>query len=460
MDRRRFLRTTSEAGAAAWLIGCARSRPVGPAGPASAPEPEPAPPEPSEAPPAPEPEPPGEPRVEAGPESPAPSVLDEDFPDWNLGEDSTSEQTMLMFRGNPSHTFYGTGPLPEQPKLLWRTQLGTFAGKKVGHKETTIWKGTGWSGHPVRWGKHVFVGAVDRTFYSFHAETGKIAWKFQAERMFKGSSCFYKGRLYTGNVDNIIRCLDGKTGKLVWSYDTHRDCDSSPCVVGNRLYIGGEDGFLKCFDPDSGSLHWKVDLGEGRGAPPGSGGIESSPAVADGEIYVGHYDGYLLCADAMTGAEKWRASTGADTDVSPVVSGDRVYIAAEMEHPYLYCFDRSRKGKKVWEFNNKKGYWSTPAVVGDRLYIGGNDAVLYCLDARSGKVIWTFQAGDAIWCSPAVVDGKVAFGSYDPYFYLLDAARGKLLWKYDMGERTHSTPCIVDGKIYVGSANGWFHCFG
>jgi outer membrane protein assembly factor BamB len=455
MNRRRFLRTTAGA-STALIAGCARPRPQPPAARAGASE-EPDEPEPV---PEPEPEAPQEPTVESDErgEPTAGGELDGDFPGWNLGDESASALTMLMFRGNPSHTFYGSGSVPERPKLLWRTRLGKFEGKS--HGKPQIWEGTGWSGHPVRWGKRVYVGAVDRNFYCFHADTGKILWQYQAGRMFKGSCCFYRGRIYTGNVDNFIRCLDGKTGKELWTYDTRRDCDSSPCVSGNRLYIGGEDGFLKCFDPESGSLHWKLDLGEGKGAPPGSGGIESSPAVADGEVYVGHYDGYLLCADAATGTEKWRASTGGDTDVSPVVVEDRVYIAAETESPYLYCFDRSRKGKKVWEFDNKRGYWSTPAVVGDRLYIGGNDAILYCLDARSGKVIWTFQAGDAIWSSPAVVDGKVAFGTYDPYFYLLDAKRGTLLWKHDMGQRTHSTPCIVDGKIYVGSANGWFHCFG
>jgi outer membrane protein assembly factor BamB len=447
MNRRRFLRTTAEA-STAMLLGCARSRPP-PAAPA---EPR-APARPKRAEPGrPSPAPAGEPVGKPG------SEIDAEFPEWNLGQDSASDETMLMFRGNPSHTFYGSGTLPEQPRLLWRTRLGKFEAIKAGKPQ--IWEGTGWSGQPVLWGERVYVGAVDRTFYCFHATSGQILWQHRAERMFKGSCCFYRGRIYTGNVDNLIRCLDGKSGELVWSYDTRRDCDSSPCVAGNRLYIGGEDGYLKCFDPDNGSLHWKLDLGEGKAAPPGSGGIESSPAVADGEVYVGHYDGYLLCVDAAGGAERWRAPTGGDTDVSPVVVDDRVYIAAETESPYLFCFDRGRRGKKVWEFENQRGWWSTPAVVGDRLYIGGNDAVFYCLDARSGKVIWTFKAGDAIWSSPAVVDGKVAFGTYDPFFYLLDAERGRLLWKYRMGERTHSTACVVNGKIYVGSANGWFHCFG
>jgi outer membrane protein assembly factor BamB len=460
MNRRRFLRQTAGASAAALLVGCAskEQRPAEPAPERTPPagNPPPATPVAVEAPtPAKEPSPAPAAPTDAG-------ELDGDFPAWNLGDESASTNTMLMFRGNPTHTFYGTGPIPDKPKLLWKQKLGQFHGVKADGTEQD-WSGTGWSGHPVRWGNRVFVGAVDTHFYCFNAKTGDVIWKFDGGRMFKGSCCFYKGHLYMGNVDNNLRCIDGKTGKVKWKYDTKRDLDSSPCVSGGRLYIGGEDGKLKCFDPETGKPHWIVELGEGKGSPPGSGGIESSPAVADGEVYVGHYDGYLLCADAATGKEKWRAQTGGDSDVSPVVVGERIYAGSEPgegDGAWLRCFDRSKKGKLVWEFNNKRGWWSTPAVIGNRLWVGGDDGIMYCLHADSGKVIWTYKVGKGIWSSPNVVDGKVLFGSYDPNYYMLDADKGKLIWSYPMGQRTHSTSCIVGGHIYVGSANGYFHCFG
>lgn len=392
------------------------------------------------------------------PVSPSPDPTAPPFPEWNLGGDSASTTTVLMFRGNPTHTFYGTGPLRQRLELQWRVQMGRFV--TTLHGAPHVWAGTGWSGQPVKWGERIFVGAVDKSFYCFDARSGAVLWRHPADRMFKSSACFFRGRIYVGNVDNRLRCLDGLTGRLLWSYDSGRDLDSSPCVVNGRLYVGGEDGFVKCFDPETGALHWRSEFGEGHGSPPGSGGIESSPAVADDEVYVGHYDGYVLCLDAKQGREKWRAATGGDTDVSPVIIGDRLYCAAEETSPVLRCFDRSARGKVVWEHRNSNGFWSTPALVDGKLYIGGNDGLLYCLDAASGRVAWTFKAQAAIWCSPVVVDGKVLFGSYDPYFYSLDAKSGKLLWKYEMGERTHSTPCVVDGRVYVGSANGWFHCFG
>jgi outer membrane protein assembly factor BamB len=373
-------------------------------------------------------------------------------------DESSSPDTVLMFRGNPSHTFYGTGPLREQLELKWRSQLGTARGTR---SDGSIyhWLGTGWTGQAVRWGQRVYVGALDGKLHCFDAQSGETVWAYESGGMFKGSCCVHAGRLYVGNVDNRIRCIDARDGSLIWNYYNPRDCDSSPCVAGGKLYIGGEDGRLKCFDPATGDLHWQLALGGGKSAPAGSGGIESSPAVADGEVFVGHYDGFLVCADAASGQEKWRATTGADTDASPVVVGDRVYIAAQTDSPRVRCFDRNASGALVWEFANTRGFWATPAVSAGRLYVGGHDGVMYCLDATSGAVIWTFRAGGPIWSSPCVVDGKVLFGSHDPWFYMLDANTGALIWRYEMVGRTLSTACVVDGHVYLGSGNGWFHCF-
>lgn len=380
------------------------------------------------------------------------------LPAWRYGTSSTATDTMLMFRGNPTHTFYGTGPIRDNPELKWTQELARFHTKLRGRPKT--WTGTGWSGQPVKLGDYVYVGGQGGYAYAFEAATGTIRWRHKGMRMFKGSACAYKNRIYLGNTDDFYRCLNASTGALIWKINTGTDCDSSGVVVDDRLYVAGESGFLRCLNPDTGAHHWKTYLGgTGKGTLGGSNGSETSPAVADGEVYSATYDGFLHCIDARTGARKWKAETGDDTDVSPVIVGDRVYTAAEDRAPRLYCFDRAKKGKVVWSFANTGGWWSTPAVVGDRLYIGGQDGFLYCLNAKSGAEIWKHRVGAPVWSSPAVVEDRVIFGSYDPYLRMLDAKTGKLIWKQSMGGRVLSTPIVVNGAIYVGSSAGKFRCF-
>jgi outer membrane protein assembly factor BamB len=380
------------------------------------------------------------------------------LPPWRYGANSVASDAMLMFRGNGPHTFYGTGPISEKkPEIRWRFETSQIRNTVRG--TPMIWAGTGWTGTAVKLGSYVFVGSPGGHVYAFEAMSGKLVWKHRGGGMFKGSACLYENRLYIGNTDDLLRCIDAATGELVWSHDTGRDLDSSPCVVGGRLYIAGENGHVRCMDPRTGRVIWRRFVGGiGPGTVPGSNGSETSPAVADGEVYAATYDGILFCIDANTGAVRWKASTGDDTDASPVIHDEFVYAAAEEKAPYLYCFAREN-GRTVWRYDgNPGGYYSTPAIADGRIWIGGEDRRLHCVDARSGKQIWTFKTGGGVWCSPCVVDGKVLFGSRDANFYCLDANTGKEFWRVRLDGRIISSPCIVDGVIWIGTATGYFYC--
>ncbi|MEO1709644.1 MAG: PQQ-binding-like beta-propeller repeat protein [Pseudomonadota bacterium] len=382
------------------------------------------------------------------------------LPAWRYGANSVADDTVLMFRGNGPHTFYGTGPIPEtKPEIKWRFRTAVIRNRVRGTAIT--WAGTGWTGTAVKIGDYVFVGSVGGYVYAFDAASGKLMWRLKGGGMFKGSLCAFENRLYIGNTDNLLRCINAETGRTVWRVDTGRDLDSSPCVIDGRLYIAGENGNLRAMNPRTGKQIWRRFVGGiGPGTRPGSNGSETSPAVADGEVYTATYDGILWSVDAKTGAVRWKASTGDDTDASPVIYDEFVYAAAEEKAPFVHCFARE-DGKKLWSYDNKaRAYFSTPAIVDDRIYVGADDGRLHCINARTGKPIWQFQTRAAVWSSPCVVDGKVIFGSRDFHLYCLDATDGREVWKVRLDGRIISSPCIVDGVTYIGTATGFFYAVG
>ena len=392
-------------------------------------------------------------------EPPAPQGVAR-LPPWTYGNSSVAPDTQLMFRGNGSHTFGGTGPISTKtPEIIWRFR--TASRSNVTHGVPTVWAGTGWTGTAVKLGGYVFVGSVGGYAYAFDAMTGRLVWQIGSGGMYKCSFCAFENRLYIGNTDNILRCVDAQTGRLVWTYDTGNDLDSSPCVIDGKLYIAGENGYVRCLNPHTGELIWKTFVGGiGEGSLLGSNGSETSPAVVDGALYGATYDGELYCLDIATGAKRWVANTGDDTDASITVAGDFLYAAAEEKSSYLICFSRT-DGREVWRYGgNALGYWSTPAVADGRVHVGGEDGVLHTIDAGTGKALWTFKTGDGIWSSPSVVDGKLIFGSRDFNLYCLDAATGGEIWRVTLDGRIISSPCIVDGHIWIGTATGYFYCIG
>lgn len=381
-----------------------------------------------------------------------------ELPAWSHGNQSAAADTVLMFRGNPSHTFYGTGPLPDKaPEILWKHRMIDFATKYYG--EPFTWRGTGWTGQAVAYGGYIFIGSQGANYYAFEAATGKLRWRYKSQRQFKASSCFYDNKIYIGSVDNWLRCIDAATGDVIWRVWADRDLDSSACVTDGKLYIAGESGFARCLDPQSGEHLWRTWVGgmgtDGKG---GSHGSETSPAVADGEYYTATYTGDLFCLDAKTGAKRWKANTHDDTDASPVIWDDFVYTAAEDKSPHVYCFAR-KDGREIWRARNRKGFWSTPAVVDGVLYIGGFDGKLYAIDAKSGKERWTTAIGSPTWSSPVVIGDKLIIGAFDGRLRCFSTS-GKKIWEKKLLDRMHSTACVVDGKIYVGTRGGWFYALG
>ena len=104
--------------------------------------------------------------------------------------------------------------------------------------------------------------------------------------------------------------------------------------------------------------------------------------------------------------------------------------------------------KLRWTFQTGDRVRSSPAVVGDVVYIGG-DHHLYAIDAKTGAEKWRFATGSSVTASPAVVDGVVYVTSSDGYLYAVDGSTGELRWQYRTGAAP--SPTVVDGVVYTAS---------
>jgi outer membrane protein assembly factor BamB len=85
------------------------------------------------------------------------------------------------------------------------------------------------------------------------------------------------------------------------------------------------------------------------------------------------------------------------------------------------------------------GAGGSPVVYDSRLYLGGADGALHCLDAATGAELWSFATGASIEASPAYYKGRLYVGSTDGTIYALHATTGALLWSvYHGGTQTGS----------------------
>ncbi len=153
---------------------------------------------------------------------------------------------------------------------------------------------------------------------------------------------------------------------------------------------------------------------------------------------------------------KWQFATGmktADIVSSPVVDAEHVYFCVGSK---AYALDRAT-GEKLWEFNSRSSFHSSPAVYDGVVYVGADDGNLYALDANKGSVLWKFHTGDAIVSSPNIRDGTLYIGSDDSNVYAISLADRGLRWQYGTAGAVKSTPALWRGMCYVASTDGYLY---
>jgi len=144
----------------------------------------------------------------------------------------------------------------------------------------------------------------------------------------------------------------------------------------------------------------------------------------------------------------WRTETGGPVFSSPAVVGGKVYIGSTDDN--LYCLDGTT-GSVVWKYACGNDVQSSPAVVGGFVYFGSNDKNVYCV-TTSGSLVWKYATGDQVYGSPNVVNGVVYICSLDKTIYALNATNGNVIWK-NLYTRVFYTlfPTYKDGMIFIGN---------
>ncbi len=426
---------------------------------------------------------------------------------------------LTMFRGNPTRSYYGTGPLGDGLDVLWRFPETAMCGTSAIGGEATVWCGTGWTGQPVVWERpdgvtEVIFGAYDKNIHFLDAATGeRTRPDFYMGDIIKGSVVLDPDGfplLYAGSRDSRYRiiALDRDIPTEVWGLEAsavagmwNNDWDSSAAIVNDLLLLGGENSWwftvklnrerdetgLVTVQPEIlySTPMWTDDLLQAVGRQQS---VESSTAVFENTAYVANSAGRVLGIDISDG--DWDTDRivfdfwmGDDVDATIVVDQDgMLYVSSEIdlgtsrgaEIGQLVKLDPSRPDDPlVWSVAVPSvggidgGIWATPALGDGVLYAPSNTGDLLAVDTESGAVVWRDAVGSHAWSSPVVVDQTLVvaidceidsgFRAYD----ISDPRQPAAQWESRVtGGCIESTPAVWNGRVYVGSRDGYFYALG
>ena len=156
-----------------------------------------------------------------------------------------------------------------------------------------------------------------------------------------------------------------------------------------------------------------------------------------------------------------------DFSSSPAIVGNRLYIGSSHGSIFslggaTYCIDTESQ-KVLWRHASPTPIFSSPAVAGGRVYIGegyhhDSDCHLRCLDAKTGEPIWSFQTTSHVESTPFISQGKLYFTAGADGVYCIDALEGQEIWHY---EDVHAdmSPVVHQGKAYFGTGYGDYRIY-
>jgi len=427
-------------------------------------------------------------------------------------------QGLLTFRGNPTRTYYGTGPLPRtEPQQLWRfPRTGGLCGPSTDGKGTRIWCGTGWTGQPAvfeRGGRTwVVFGAYDHKIHFLDAATGeRILPDFPTGDIIKGSVTIDPDGfpiVYSGSRDNYFRAIaiDRDRPTELWKLAAtavsprkwNDDWDGSGLIIDDYLFEGGENSQFHIVKLNRGyDANGKVTVAPKlvfhapgwddqllRDVRDGNVSIENSVAIWRDTVYFANSGGLVQgwdisgLKDGREPKRVFRYWTGDDTDASIAIDeAGMLYVGSEYERRtarskaagQMMKLDPSRPDNPlVWKVDDygkvPSGIWGSPALYKDVVIFDTAGGDVLALDRMTGAERWRFSLPPPTWQSPVIIDGVLLVGDCSGTMNAYDASNTSAaptpLWKITIGKGCiESTPAVWKGNIYFGTRAGAVHAF-
>lgn len=362
----------------------------------------------------------------------------------------------------------GTGhAVQANPPLTWSVEDGKNVRWKVRVPKPGM-------NSPVVWGNRLFLTGADessRRIFCFETDTGELLWQHDADGI-PGSPSGNKlpkvmetsglaaptvttnGR-YVAAIfaTGDLVCLNTE-GKRTWARNlgvprNQYGHASSLMSYGDLLFVQydqEEDSKLLAFDLASGNVVWQAQ----RAAI-----SWSSPILVDNS---GRMELILTNCNAVdsyapaTGKLLWNLQ-GLRGEVAPsaAYSDGVVYVANEYSAAFAIKIGVPDVEPKIlWKWADVLPDVASPLATEDYLILPSGYGIVDCLSAKTGKVVWEHEFDKGFYSSPILVNDRV---------YIIDRSgvmrvfrmddKFELLGTSGIGEAANATPAFVGDRIYI-----------
>jgi outer membrane protein assembly factor BamB len=324
------------------------------------------------------------------------------------------------------------------------------------------------SAGPVIASGRVYTVDTMATVRAFDATTGKPVWTKSVEGKNENAHALFGGgvsvegdRVYVTTGVGAVAALSAADGHQLWKVTPGGPLRGAPTVDNGQVYVVSQDNQLYALKAEDGSPAWDtagtLEIAGVFGA--------AAPAAAQGTVVAGFSSGELNAYRYENGRAVWgdvlartgistSVSTLSDIDAEPVIDEGKVYAVGQGGR--MAALDITT-GQRLWEINIAG--ISTPAVVGEWIFVITDEAKLLCIARSSGKVRWIAElprwrnenkeTKPIQWIGPVVGGDRLILASSDGRLVYLSPNDGHLLSMVEIGEPVFLQPAIANNTLYI-----------
>ncbi len=333
---------------------------------------------------------------------------------------------------------------------------------------------------PIIWGNKVFITGANgntRTVYCLHKDSGKLLWKTD----FKGiSGSPAKSPDVTQDTGHAAPTMttDGKqvyaifangdvtaldmNGKMVWGKNlgvpqNHYGHSSSLLVYNNKLIVQFDhrkEAKILALSTKDGKIVWNT---------PRTVKISwASPVL----VNTGSRDEVIIASNPMvasynpeTGKELWKIDC-ISGEVGPSVAYANGLVFSVNEYSVLSAIKLGDTPEILWEGDEYLSDVPSPIATDDFLLLPTSYGVVACYNPKTGEKYWEQEFDNGFYSSPMLVDNKVYLIDTEGIMYIFKLGKEYVsVGKSALGEKTFATPSFTDGRIYI-RADKNLYCIG
>jgi len=327
---------------------------------------------------------------------------------------------------------------------------------------------------PVVWGDHLLLSGATkevREVYCYDTDTGELVWKKPVENLpgtpekapritqdtgyaaptlaVHGDKAF----AIFANGDLVCFDLEGNQqwGLNVGMPNNHYGHSSSLIAFETHLFVQYDDNSkpkLMAFDVDTGRQKWVMLRKRISWASPAyihtPLGVQ---LILNSEEDVDAYD-------PRSGALLWtQACLGGEVAPSPAFGGSTVFVANEYAEAAAIRLDTSGTAVQtevIWKWDEILPEVASPVATEEHCYIASAMGDIVCLDIKTGAQVWLHEFDEGFYSSPILVGDRIYATDREGTTHIFKTgAQFELIGSPKLGEPVSTTPAFLDGRIYV-----------